>query len=93
MIGKKIVEALESDLKAMKNQNVSVDHLVGFEWKFLVVDDSTFKVYSLPGGKIFLNTGVLKKLESDAEIATAIAHEVYNFHMVNNQSIVCRHLF
>ncbi|KAK1395386.1 hypothetical protein POM88_014442 [Heracleum sosnowskyi] len=76
MIGEQIVEALESDLKAMQNQNVSVDHLVGFEWKFIVVHDPMISVYSVPGGKIILSTGFLKKFDSDAEIATAIAHEV-----------------
>ncbi|XP_074328407.1 mitochondrial metalloendopeptidase OMA1-like [Apium graveolens] len=58
MIGEKIVEALESDLEAMKNQNVRVDHLVGFDWKFVVADDFAINnALSVPGGKIFIYAG------------------------------------
>lgn len=76
MIGEQIVEALESDLKAMKSENVSVDHLRGLDWEFIVVDKPIVHAYCVPGGKIVVYTGLLKELKSDAEIATIIGHQV-----------------
>lgn len=40
------------------------------------MDDPTVTAYGIAGGKIFLSTDLLKKLESDAEIAIIIGHEV-----------------
>lgn len=51
-------------------------HLEGLKWEVLVVDKPTFNAFCLPGGKIVVYTGLLKRLKSDAEIATVIGHEV-----------------
>jgi len=47
-----------------------------FRWRYYVLDNPTANAFVLPGGKIFVNTGLFKYIHSDAELATVIAHEV-----------------
>ena len=47
-----------------------------FDWKFYVIDKpDTVNAFALPGGKVFIYTGLFKLTETDAELATVIAHE------------------
>ncbi|KAK1395385.1 hypothetical protein POM88_014441 [Heracleum sosnowskyi] len=65
MIGEQIVEALESDLKAMKSENVSVAHLRGLEWEFVVGDMPVVGAYCLAGGKIVVYRAFLEQIKSN----------------------------
>ncbi len=47
-----------------------------FRWQYYVIQASTANAFALPGGKIFVNTGMFKYTRTDAELATVIAHEV-----------------
>ncbi|MDH7602035.1 MAG: M48 family metalloprotease [Armatimonadota bacterium] len=48
----------------------------GFRWKFKVIENSDVNAFSLPGGYIYVNTGLLKLVESDDELAGVLAHEI-----------------
>jgi len=41
-----------------------------------VIDDDSINALSLPGGFLFVNTGLLLHAESEAEVAGAMAHEI-----------------
>jgi predicted Zn-dependent protease len=45
-------------------------------YEFRVINDSTPNAWALPGGKISINRGLLVELESEAELAAVLAHEV-----------------
>ena len=45
-------------------------------YTFTVVNDKEVNAFSLPGGYVFLNDGLIKKVSSDDELAGVIAHEV-----------------
>lgn len=46
-------------------------------WEFVLVDnDETLNAFALPGGKIFVYTGLLNLAATDGELATVMAHEV-----------------
>ena len=48
-----------------------------FQWEFHVIDKpKVANAFCLPGGKIFVYTGIFKYISSDAELATVIGHEV-----------------
>jgi predicted Zn-dependent protease len=47
-----------------------------FKWEFYVLDSPQINAFCLPGGKIFVYTGLLKLIESDDELAAVIGHEV-----------------
>ena len=45
-------------------------------YEFVVVNSSEFNAWALPGGKIGVNRGLLLALDSEAELAALLGHEV-----------------
>lgn len=45
-------------------------------YEFVVLNNSTPNAWALPGGKIAVNRGLLTKLNSEAELAAVLGHEV-----------------
>jgi len=45
-------------------------------WSFGVIDVDTINAFAMPGGMIVISNGLLKKLQSESELAGALAHEV-----------------
>ncbi len=45
-------------------------------WRFRVVDDPTPNAFALPGGFIYVTRGLLNLMNSEAELATVLGHEV-----------------
>ncbi len=49
----------------------------GIDFKFTVVDDpKTVNAFAIPGGHIYMYTGLLKAADSEAEIVGVLGHEV-----------------
>jgi len=48
----------------------------GLPWTFRVVDDPTPNAFALPGGFIFVTRGLMDLMNSEAELATVIGHEI-----------------
>lgn len=48
----------------------------GFTFTFEVVADPKINAYALPGGPMFINTGLLKAVDNEAQLAGAMAHEM-----------------
>lgn len=42
---------------------------------FYVVKDDTINAFAIPGGNIYVNTGLLKAVDDEAELASVMAHE------------------
>jgi predicted Zn-dependent protease len=48
-----------------------------FVWKFEIIDDdSTINAFCVPGGYVYVYTGILKFLDDEATLAGVIAHEI-----------------
>lgn len=47
-----------------------------FSWQIAVVNNDTVNAWCLPGGKIAINKGVLRYVDSEDELAAVIAHEM-----------------
>ena len=47
-----------------------------FEYEFFVIENDSLNAFALPGGKIFLNTGSLMAIETEAELAGLLGHEI-----------------
>ncbi len=46
------------------------------EWHFAAIDTPIVNAFSAPGGFIFITTGALKQMHSEAELAAVLGHEV-----------------
>ncbi len=55
-----------------------------FKYKFYIVKDPTMNAFAVPGGYIFLNTGMILMADKEEELAGVMAHEVSH--------IYCRHM-
>lgn len=47
-----------------------------FDYEFNIIEDPTPNAFALPGGKIFFHTGMLELMDSEAELAGVLAHEI-----------------
>lgn len=45
-------------------------------WRFYVVRDDAINAFNVPGGLVYINTGLIENVGSASELAGAIAHEV-----------------
>ena len=46
------------------------------DWHFAVVDSDVVNAISAPGGFVFITTGALKQMHSEAELASVLGHEI-----------------
>lgn len=56
-----------------------------FQYEFNIIEDKDVNAFSIPGGHIYVNRGLLDFVQSDQELAGVIAHEVIHashHHMV-----------
>jgi predicted Zn-dependent protease len=43
---------------------------------FKLIDDDSINAFTLPGGHVFVNSGLIRVAETEAELAAAMAHEI-----------------
>jgi predicted Zn-dependent protease len=58
-------------------------------WTFRVVDDASVNAFALPGGYIYVTRGIMAHLNSEAELAAVLGHEIGHVtarHSVNQMS-------
>lgn len=59
-------------------------------WSFQVVDDAVVNAFAFPGGPIFVTRGLLAHVNSEAELAAVIGHEVGHVTARHTASAVTR---
>ncbi len=57
-------------------QGYGNDRVYPFTWHFHIIEDKSINAFSLPGGQVFVNTGLLKAIRSDDELAGVLGHEM-----------------
>jgi len=64
-------------LRNVSNRIARISNKPSFRWKhYLVANNKTANAFVLPGGKIFVYTGLFKYASNEAELAAVIGHEV-----------------
>lgn len=65
----------------------------GLPWEFHVVDDASINAFAAPGGFIFITRGILAVLNSEAEMAGVLGHEIghvtakHSVHQISQQQL------
>ena len=86
-LGKAMADALEKDVRIMSHaalaeyinrigQNLARNSDVKIPVVFKIVEDPRINAITLPGGHIFVNSGLILLADSEAELAGALAHEI-----------------
>ena len=69
-------EPMQARVRAIGQRIAAVCDRKEFVYTFTVIEDEEVNAFSLPGGYVFLNDGLVKKAASDDELAGVIAHEM-----------------
>ena len=69
-------EPLQQRVRSIGERIVAVCGRKELVYSFEVVHDDGVNAFSLPGGYVFVNDGLIKKTANDDELAAVIAHEV-----------------
>lgn len=63
------------------------------QYEFVILDDETANAMSIGGGRIYINLGMLKVVESEDELAGVLAHEIAHDAFGHAPKTVTRQLF
>lgn len=53
-----------------------VSHRPNFEYSFVALNDKSINAFALPGGYIFVTKGMLQNIQTEAQLAAILAHEI-----------------
>ncbi len=68
--------ALNNYVQSQGNQMGKISHRPNVKYHVKVVDSPVINAFAVPGGYIYLTRGILAQLNSEAELAGVIAHEM-----------------
>jgi predicted Zn-dependent protease len=68
-------QALQTYIKGIGANLVSVAERPNLPWTFVVVDSPAVNAFALPGGFIYLTRGMLPYIQDEAELAAVMGHE------------------
>jgi predicted Zn-dependent protease len=69
-------EALQSYVATLGRRLSQDSERPGLPWTFRVLDDATVNAFALPGGYVYVTRGILAHLDSEAELAGVLGHEI-----------------
>ena len=68
--------ALQAYVNEVGQKVARVSHQPGLAWHFAVLDDPTVNAFAMPGGYIYITRGILAHLNSEAQLAGVLGHEI-----------------
>ncbi len=69
-------EELQRWVQALGTRLAASTERPNLPWTFRVVDDAAVNAFAIPGGFIYLTRGILAHLNSEAEVAGILGHEI-----------------
>ena len=86
-------EALRAMVTNLGNDMASRSERPALPWSFKLVDDPMVNAFALPGGFIFITRGIMAALNSEAELAGVIGHEIGHVTARHSASQMSRQQF
>lgn len=80
---------LQAYVNEVGQQLARQSHRPDLKWHFTVVDSPDVNAFALPGGYVYITRGIMAYLNSEAELAGVVAHEIGHVtarHGVRQQS-------
>ncbi len=81
--------ALTAYVNEVGQRLAAVSHLPDLTFTFTVIDSPEINAFALPGGYVYINRGLMAYLNSEAELAAVLGHEIGHItarHAVQQQS-------
>ncbi len=51
-----------------------------FQYRFFLIEDPSYNAFAVPGGYVFVNTGLVRLMDREDELAGVLAHEISHIH-------------
>ncbi len=67
---------LQAYVDGIGQEMAALSHRPHLEWHFRVLDTHVVNAFAVPGGYIYLTRGILAHLNSEAELAMVVGHEI-----------------
>jgi len=74
--GRYDVPAVQALVDSVGWRLARVSHMPSLDWHFTVLDDQTVNAFAMPGGYIYVTRGILAHLNSEAQLAGVLGHEI-----------------
>lgn len=68
--------ALQNYVNALGQKLAAESHRNQLEWHFTVLDSPEINAFALPGGYVYVTRGIMAYMESEADLAGVIGHEI-----------------
>ena len=69
-------ETLQRRVEIIGERMAAVSERPDLPWTFRVIDDPVVNAFALPGGYIYVTRGILAHLNTEAELAAVLGHEI-----------------
>ena len=82
-------EALQAYVERVGNDVARASHRPDLDYTFTIIDSPEINAFALPGGYVYVNRGLLTFMNSEAELAAVLAHEIGHItarHAVQRQA-------
>ena len=82
-------EELVAYVREIGQKMADVSHRPDLEYHFYVIDSPEINAFALPGGYVYVNRGLLTYMNSEADLAAVLAHEIGHItarHSVQQQA-------
>ncbi len=82
-------EVLLTYVREVGNKAAAVSHRPDLEYTFNIIDSPEINAFALPGGYVYVNRGLLTFMNSEAELAAVLSHEIGHItarHAVQQQA-------
>ncbi len=83
-------QALQAYVKRVGMLMAAKSERPGLPWSFGVVDDPTPNAFALPGGFIYVTRGLMGLMDSEAELASVLGHEIGHVTARHSVSMMSR---
>ena len=68
--------AVQDYVNALGQKLAAQSHRANLQWHFTVLDSPEINAFALPGGYVYVTRGIMVYLESEADLAGVIGHEI-----------------
>jgi predicted Zn-dependent protease len=68
--------AVQGYVNGVGQRVAKASHLPDLAWTFTVIDDPAVNAFAMPGGYIYVTRGILAYLNSEAQLAAVLGHEI-----------------
>jgi predicted Zn-dependent protease len=68
--------AVQSYVNALGQKLAAQSHRANLQWHFTVLDSPEINAFALPGGYVYVTRGIMAYLDSEADLAGVMGHEI-----------------